>query len=198
MSDWDHVSHQQVQALEGDSLLKKFGGLSSILDHHFPNRSRFFSSFFLRMREEHACSLVVDGAYWSKYEKQHDLDITSALQYIQQELGAEVQQRFWLDSQLKEARRNSLQSATGPRFVVKEYPAKTWECPVCHCQSTVQAGCDIGIAFRIFHLAKEYRRIVVLAGDGDFEEALAYAREVAGCEIYLVTFKDSSSTKLHP
>jgi len=42
MSDWDHVSHQQVQALEGDSLLKKFGGLSSILDHHFPNRSRSY------------------------------------------------------------------------------------------------------------------------------------------------------------
>jgi len=150
------------------------------------------------MKEGNACALVVDGAYWFNMERDYDLDIMKAMQYFQDEVGVEIQDRFWLDRQLGEARKNYLRSANGPKFSVKEYPSKNRECPICHGYSLVQSGCDVGIALRIFRLSQEFRKIVLIAGDGDFEEALEYAKEFARCEIYLATFQNSSSTKLHP
>eukprot|EP00667_Euglena_gracilis_P016793 EG_transcript_17603 len=147
---------------------------------------------------DNAAAMVVDGQYFYIMQRDNELDVMKVLDFIQGETGLEIQDRFWLDRQLTDQRKNFLRSADGPRFSVKEYPSKEKECPICHGRFPVQAGCDVGIALRIFRLCQTFKRIILLAGDGDFEEALEYARDYAHCEIILISFKSNSSPKLHP
>jgi uncharacterized LabA/DUF88 family protein len=149
-------------------------------------------------KEKRECALIVDGQYWFTNEKEHELDVMKLISFVQEKAQVTIEDRYWLDRQLSEPRKNFLRSATGPRFSVKEYPSKPKQCPCCKEHFPVQSGCDVGIALRLFRLSQDFKKIVLIAGDGDFEEALEYAREIARCDVILACFLNNSSTKLHP
>jgi uncharacterized LabA/DUF88 family protein len=90
----------------------------------------------------------------------------------------------------------------GPRMRVKLYSLKAVhnECPECHHQfdRQVQKGVDVGIATLIVKLAAQgqYERIVLSAGDGDFEDAIAFAKDELHKEFWLSGFDGTVSADL--
>lgn len=64
----------------------------------------------------------------------------------------------------------------------------------------VQAGVDVAIATKILTLACENRLdgVVLLAGDGDFVDAVKYVKETLNKKVFVVGFKDSLSARLMP
>ncbi len=76
----------------------------------------------------------------------------------------------------------------------------TFECPNCFHQvsKTVQKGVDVGITTLIVKLALQdrYDRLILSAGDGDFEDAVAYAKEESGKEIWITGFRGTVSPDL--
>lgn len=64
----------------------------------------------------------------------------------------------------------------------------------------VQAGVDVAIATKILTLACENRldAVVLLAGDGDFVDAVKYVKETLNKKVFVVGFKDSLSARLMP
>jgi len=90
-------------------------------------------------------------------------------------------------------------SPKGPRMRVKLYKLKDMhvDCPKCHNQfdRQVQKGVDVGVATLIVRLAaqNQYTRLVLSAGDGDFEDAIAFAKEEMHKEFWLSGFSESVS-----
>jgi hypothetical protein len=115
-------------------------------------------------KEKRECALIVDGQYWFTNEKEHELDVMKLISFVQEKAQVTIEDRYWLDRQLSEPRKNFLRSATGPRFSVKEYPSKPKQCPCCKEHFPVQSGCDVGIALRLFRLSQDFKKIVLIAG----------------------------------
>lgn len=90
----------------------------------------------------------------------------------------------------------------GPKMRVKLYKLKDVHntCPSCshHFVRQVQKGVDVGIATLIVKLASQnqYDRLLLLAGDGDFEDAIAYVKEELHKEIWIGGFNGSLSADL--
>jgi uncharacterized LabA/DUF88 family protein len=59
----------------------------------------------------------------------------------------------------------------------------------------VQKGVDVGIATPILKLAAQgqYDRLVLAAGDGDFEDAIDYVKSELHKEVWIARFHDSVS-----
>ena len=78
---------------------------------------------------------------------------------------------------------NWLQQAEphGPKMRVQIYRLKNMNCKCPHCgqefRRLVQRGVDVGIATMIFKLAAHYDRIILLAGDGDFADAIEFIKD---------------------
>jgi uncharacterized LabA/DUF88 family protein len=90
----------------------------------------------------------------------------------------------------------------GPKMRVQLYKLKDLhsECPKCHNEfdRKVQKGVDVGIATLVIKLAvqKKYDRLLLSAGDGDFEDAIQYVKDEFQKQIWLAGFKDSVSADL--
>ena len=90
----------------------------------------------------------------------------------------------------------------GPKFRVQLYSLKNLHvtCPKCGhpFDRTVQKGVDVGIATLIIKLATQnkYERLLLSAGDGDFEDAISYVKSELHKEIYLAVFRGSVSADL--
>lgn len=90
----------------------------------------------------------------------------------------------------------------GPKMRVKLYKLKAMHlrCPSCgnNFDKTVQKGVDVGIATLIVKLAAQdqYSRVVLSAGDGDFEDAIAFAKEECHKEVWITGFPNSMSPDL--
>lgn len=90
----------------------------------------------------------------------------------------------------------------GPRMRVQLYKLKDMhlQCPQCsnHSTRSVQKGVDVGIATLIVKLAAQgrYERLILLAGDGDFEDAIDYVKSELHREIWIAGFSDSVSSDL--
>jgi nijmegen breakage syndrome protein 1 len=73
-------------------------------------------------------------------------------------------------------------------------------CPQCDnkFEREVQKGVDVGIATLIVRLAaqNQYNRLILSAGDGDFEDAIAFAKEEMHKEFWLSGFDDTVSADL--
>jgi nijmegen breakage syndrome protein 1 len=62
----------------------------------------------------------------------------------------------------------------------------------------VQKGVDVGIATLMLKLAAQnrYERLILAAGDGDFEDAISYIKSELHKEIWITGFDDSVSVDL--
>lgn len=90
----------------------------------------------------------------------------------------------------------------GPKLRVKLYKLKDMHnmCPNCshHFDRQVQKGVDVGVATLILKLASQnqYDRLILLAGDGDFEDAIAFVKEELHKELWIGGFNGSLSADL--
>ena len=90
----------------------------------------------------------------------------------------------------------------GPKLRVQLYKLKhmTVRCQVCNKEFAreVQKGVDVGIATLILKLASQgqYERLILSAGDGDFEDAIDYVKSELHKEIWIAGFNESVSADL--
>jgi uncharacterized LabA/DUF88 family protein len=88
----------------------------------------------------------------------------------------------------------------GPKFQVKLYGLKKarFECKDCKktLYKNVQKGVDIAIATLALTLLDRYDTLVLSTGDGDFEDAIEYIRNVKNKRVELWVFKKGVSTVL--
>jgi len=90
----------------------------------------------------------------------------------------------------------------GPKMRVQLYKLKDMhcECPSCghRFERPVQKGVDVAIATLLIKLAvqKKYDRVILSAGDGDFESAVEYVKDELGKEFWVAGFNGSVSADL--
>ena len=90
----------------------------------------------------------------------------------------------------------------GPKMRVQLYQLKSVSvvCPKCntHFDRQVQKGVDVGIATLIIKLATQnlYDRLILSAGDGDFEDAISYVKSELHKEIWISGFNNTISADL--
>ena len=90
----------------------------------------------------------------------------------------------------------------GPKMRVQLYKLKNlhMKCPQCATafDRQVQKGVDVGIATLMIRLATQnlYDRLVLSAGDGDFEDAISYVKSDLHKEIWISGFTNTVSADL--
>ena len=150
---------------------------------------------------------IVDGSYLLKGPKgRFDyLKLKDALEELNE---GPFFESYFLDSTLdpsgaQEAFYTWLKTAPpkGPKMRVKLYKVKsvTVRCPGGETvERHVQKGVDVGIATLVVKLASQgmYDRLVLSAGDGDFEDAISYIKEHLHKEVWLCGFQDTISADL--
>ncbi len=154
---------------------------------------------------------VVDGAYLMKASAPlGKFDYLRLKSFLVKECGDPFFESYFLNStqnppaDQQDGFHTWLKSAPprGPKMRVQLYKLKDLEvwCHGCN-QLTVkkvQKGVDVGIATLILKLASQgqYDRLVLAAGDGDFEDAIDYVKSELHKEIWIVGFQDSVSADL--
>jgi nijmegen breakage syndrome protein 1 len=152
---------------------------------------------------------IVDAAYLMKAAlgRFDYLKLKSALESL---AGSDFFESYYLNStpnpptDAQDAFHTWLKTAppNGPKMRVQLYKLKDLHvnCPTCaaHFDRPVQKGVDVGIATLILKLATQgqYDRLVLAAGDGDFEDAIAYVKSELHKEIWIAGFEGSVSADL--
>jgi len=152
---------------------------------------------------------IVDAAYSMKAAPGR-YDILKLKQELEVQNGSPFDESYYLNStpspptDQQDAFHTWIKTAPpkGPRMRVQLYKLKEMRCtcPQCakHFDKTVQKGVDVGIATLIIKLATQdrYDRLVLLAGDGDFEDAIDYVKSELHKEIWIAGFPNSVSADL--
>ena len=153
---------------------------------------------------------IIDGAYLFNYGRTRPFDYLKLKGEIVRLNGGPIHESYYLSSQpdpatdAQNAFHNWLKSAPpkGPKFRVQLYRLKDLHstCPDCrHVYSRpVQKGVDVGIATLILKLAAQnvYERLILSAGDGDFEDAISYVKSELHKEVWVCGSQANLSTDL--
>lgn len=152
---------------------------------------------------------IIDGSYLLKASpgKFDYLYLRSELEKID---GEPLSEAYYLDStpnpptDAQNGFHTWLKSAAprGPHMRVNLYKLKNMrcECPTCGhgFERQVQKGVDVGIATLLLKLAiqSKYDRVILSAGDGDFEDAVEHIKDECGKELWVAGFDGSVSSDL--
>lgn len=133
---------------------------------------------------------IVDAAYLFSYGKASPFDYLKLKNEMERLNGGPIYESYYLNAMADPA--NDAQNAfhswlksappKGPKFRVQLYRLKNMHlaCPGCGqpFDKAVQKGVDVGIATLIIKLAAQnvYERLILSAGDGDFEDAISYVK----------------------
>lgn len=142
---------------------------------------------------------IVDGAYLFSYGKTRPFDYLKLKNEIERINGGKIHESYYLNAtadpwaEAQNSFHTWLKSAApkGPRFRVQLYQLKSLHvhCPSCkHAfDRQVQKGVDVGIATLIIKLAAQnvYDRLILSAGDGDFEDAISYVKSELHKEVWV-------------
>ncbi len=160
--------------------------------------------------EEHPKTIwIVDGAYMFKATPIR-FDYLKLKKLLEAKVGTLFRESYYListDNNLSEGQdqfHTWLKSAPpkGPKMRVKLYKLKNHalECNQCGnlIEYKMQKGVDVGVATLIIKLAtqNQYDRLILCAGDGDFEDAIEFVKETLQKEIWLCGFENSISSDL--
>lgn len=151
---------------------------------------------------------IVDGAYLFNYGKNRPFDYLKLKNEITRLNGGPIYESYYLNSETDpptEAQHSFhswIKSAPpiGPKFRVQLYKLKKMHmaCPQCghSFDRWVQKGVDVGIATLIIKLAAQnvYDRLILSAGDGDFEDAISYVKS----ELHKEVWVSGSTSSLSP
>ncbi|MFT4100162.1 MAG: NYN domain-containing protein [Burkholderiaceae bacterium] len=133
---------------------------------------------------------IIDAAYLFNYGKARPFDYLKLKKEITRLNGGPIHESYYLNSaqDLSSEAQNAFNTwiktapPKGPKFRVQTYKLKNihLNCPSCGHQfdRQVQKGVDVGIATLIIKLAAQnvYDRLILSAGDGDFEDAISYVK----------------------
>ena len=142
---------------------------------------------------------IVDAAYLFSYGKGRPFDYLKLKNEMMRLNGGPILESYYLNSTHDPA--SDAQNAfhtwvktappKGPKFRVQLYKLKSMhmQCPGCGqlFDRQVQKGVDVGIATLIIKLAAQnvYDRLILSAGDGDFEDAISYVKSELHKEIWV-------------
>lgn len=152
---------------------------------------------------------IVDGAYLMKAAPGR-FDYVKMKKELERENGEPFFEGYYLDStqdtttEAQDGFYNWIKLAppVGPQMRVHLYRLKELhcECPSCHnhFDRQVQKGVDVAVATLLIKLAAQskYERVILSAGDGDYEDAVEYIKDELRKEFYLAGFKGSVSADL--
>jgi uncharacterized LabA/DUF88 family protein len=152
---------------------------------------------------------IVDGAYAMKTAPGR-FEYVKLKQQLEQRNGSPFYESYYLNStpnpptDQQDAFHTWLKSAppAGPKFRVQLYKLKDVHntCPKCgHAfDRPVQKGVDVGIATLLIKLGAKgkFDRVVLLAGDGDFEDAVNYVKSELNKQVWIAGYMNSVSTDL--
>jgi len=153
---------------------------------------------------------IVDGAYLYNFGKTKPFDYLKLKNEIVRLNGSPIYESYYLNStadpvtDAQNAFHSWLKSADpkGPKLRVQLYKLKDFHstCPECKKQfdRQVQKGVDVGIATLIIKLAAQgvYERLILSAGDGDFEDAISYVKSELHKEVWINGSTGNLSTDL--
>ena len=153
---------------------------------------------------------IVDGAYLFNYGRNRPFDYLKLKAEITRANGGPLHACYHLnstpdpptESQTPFHTRRAGGRPRGPKMRVQLYTIKDLNttCPNCSHQfhRSVQKGVDVGIATLIVKLAAQgvYDRLILSAGDGDFQEAITYIKSELHKEFWLHGAMSNLSTDL--
>jgi uncharacterized LabA/DUF88 family protein len=154
---------------------------------------------------------LLDAAYVFNYARgRGQIDYLKMKQQLEEINGGPIYETYYLNSapeHTTEAQTkflNWLKSAPpkGPKMRVQIYPLKeiTCSCRDCGGESVrkVQKGVDVGIATLALTLGSKniYDRLILTAGDGDFEDAISHVKSELRKEVWLNGGQSSLSADL--
>ena len=153
---------------------------------------------------------IIDGAYLFNFGSSCPFDYLKLKKELIRVNGADIYESYYLNStqdpstDAQSAFYTWLKSAApkGPKLRVQLYRLKDFHstCPNCKHQFNhqVQKGVDVGIATLIIKLATQnvYDRLILSAGDGDFEDAISYVKSDLHKEVWVNGSKSNLSADL--
>jgi len=155
---------------------------------------------------------IVDGAYLFNYGKgrPNGIDYLKLKSELVKNNGGPIYESYYLNSTADPPTDSQsgfhtwIKSAPpkGPKMRVQLYRLKDMhnKCPSCDAlfDRQVQKGVDVGIATLIIKLAAQgvYERLILSAGDGDFEDAISYIKSELHKEFWLNGSHPSLSSDL--
>ncbi len=155
---------------------------------------------------------IVDAAYLFNFGRNRPsgIDYLKLKNELEQANGGPIYESYYLNSvqdpatDAQNAFHAWVKSAPprGPKMRVQLYRLKEMrnKCPGCgqSFERQVQKGVDVGIATLIIKLAAQnvYDRLILTAGDGDFEDAVSYIKSDLHKEFWLNGGEASLSTDL--
>lgn len=153
---------------------------------------------------------IIDGAYLFSFGKTHPFDYLKLKNELVRLNGGSIYESYFLNSthdpftDAQNAFHTWIKSAPpkGPRLRVQLYRLKDLHstCPNCKhdFDRQVQKGVDVGIATLIIKLAAQnvYDRLILSAGDGDFEDAISYVKSELHKEVWVSGSEVNLSTDL--
>jgi uncharacterized LabA/DUF88 family protein len=153
---------------------------------------------------------IIDGAYLYSFGKTHPFDYLKLKNELTRLNGGPIYESYFLNAtpdpfaDANNAFHTWLKSAPpkGPKFRVQLYKLKDLHstCPNCKhlFDRQVQKGVDVGIATLMIKLAAQnvYDRLILSAGDGDFEDAISYVKSELRKEVWVNGSEENLSSDL--
>jgi len=136
--------------------------------------------------------LFVDAGYLEATAKKRNFKINYVefIQVLERILQCSFQIKWYFTSTINQQKLEKLESV----FVVKNYDFKQSTCPNCNEIKKIQKGVDVAIATQISKAAIQNLcdRIVIVTGDGDFDECLQVSTGEFQKELTIIGFNDHS------
>ncbi|MFN6338004.1 MAG: NYN domain-containing protein [Cyanobacteriota bacterium] len=153
---------------------------------------------------------IIDGAYLFNHGRSRPFDYLKLKSELVRLNGDPFYEAYYLNStrdpssDAQNGFHTWLKSAPprGPKIRVQLYRLKDLHITCQHCGTDsvreVQKGVDVGIATLIVKMAAQgvYDRLLLCAGDGDFEDAISYVKSELHKEVWICGSQDNLSTDL--
>jgi uncharacterized LabA/DUF88 family protein len=153
---------------------------------------------------------IIDGAYLFNYGRTRPFDYLKLKGELARLGGHPIHESYYLNAtrdpanDAQNAFHNWLKSAPprGPKIRVQLYRLKDMHVTCSNCGTQfdreVQKGVDVGIATLIVKLAAQnaYDRLILAAGDGDFEDAIDYVKSELHKQVWMCGSQANLSTDL--
>lgn len=155
-----------------------------------------------RAREDERSGVIwlIDGAYVLKGSRDARIDYIRLRRSLQRwaAQGAHFDRCIFFNSAVpgddKQERFHQWMRDNGFETRLYDLKEMTVECSCCgeRFSRQVQKGVDVGLCTAILELADDYHRVVILAGDGDFIDAIRVVKRKFK-EVYVCGFQGSMS-----
>lgn len=166
---------------------------------------KFFHKLFGRFFK-HGTLVIVDGSYLSSglrnVTKGDRVDYRRFSKIVSMLNNAQVRDMHFFDAMPSQSSTGAEQYLFNIReagYELNMYSIKKRQstCGVCGEESirNVQRGVDVGIALKLVLDGASYRRVILVAGDSDFEAAVSFLRK-SKVEVWAMGFEGSMSNSL--